>query len=383
MKTNSIWRIAAVFFAARMILLLSLPMEGLRGYGDYWNFYHLASLGWPYFDLWVEFPPVFPFFSALLYQFAGGRQHTYEYLLAISLSLVQAGSVAQFARLAIRLRGAETGLRRAGMYALLLVGLFYGWGYFDPLAVLGMLWGVNLLLDGRDLPGVVALSLGALTKWIPALGVITAWWMPPPKRAARISALVAGFTLGVYALLYALSPDMTAASLRAQFGRPAWETVWALAEGNLATGNLGPGVDHLDPLTASRAGEYSVEIPSWLTLVPFAGLGGWLFLRQRSPDGRARVAFWGVTLGLFFLWSPGWSPQWVLYLLPLILLLLPERQAGLMALVWVLVSLLEWPLLLSRGYFQALWLLAPLRAVLLALLVIEFWQVTKIEDPTA
>jgi hypothetical protein len=51
-----------------------------------------------------------------------------------------------------------------------------------------------------------------------------------------------------------------------------------------------------------------------------------------------------------------------------------------MGLVWVMISLLEWPVLLSRGYFQALWLIIPVRTLLMILLVIAFWQVVRQTD---
>ena len=41
---------------------------------------------------------------------------------------------------------------------------------------------------------------------------------------------------------------------------------------------------------------------------------------MKSPGSRSAIAFLGVTWCLFLIWSPGYSPQWVLYLLPLILL---------------------------------------------------------------
>jgi hypothetical protein len=153
--------------------------------------------------------------------------------------------------------------------------------------------------------------------------------------------------------------------------------VWALLDGNLSTGNLGPLVDHLDSGTESISTGNPPRISPWLTLIPFAALGGGLFLKIPSQDDRSEMAFLGLAWSLFFLWSPGWSPQWVLYLLPLLLLTLPQRETILMGVVWVFISLLEWPVLLSRGYFRALWILIPVRTLLLILLAFAFWQQIK------
>ena len=372
---QSIKRIPLLFLIIRFVLFLSLPLEGIRGYGDYWNFYSLAELGWPFFDLWVEFPPVFPLLSALLFQLVGGRQHAYEYLLALTLSFFQAGNVYLFLRLATKLFEAEVALRRVWIYFALLAGLFYGWGYFDPIAVFAMLLGLNFLFDGQDFLAGTAFAFGALTKWFPILGLVLIWRRCSPKRAVQVTALVLSIIMAVYGMLMLLSPEMTVASLRAQVGRGSWETVWALIDGNLSTGNLGSAVDHLDPSTADLSASNPARISPWLTLIPFAVLGGWFYWSSSRQNYITMISFLGLTLSMFFLWSPGWSPQWVLYLLPLILLALPEREGVLMALVWVLINLLEWPILLSRGYFQALWVIIPVRTLLLILLVIVFWQV--------
>ena len=62
----------------------------------------------------------------------------------------------------------------------------------------------------------------------------------------------------------------------------------------------------------------------------------------------------------------------MLYLLPLILLALPRRFAALMAFTLILINLLEWPLLLSRGLFWSLWVIVPLRTALIGLLALAF-----------
>lgn len=70
----------------------------------------------------------------------------------------------------------------------------------------------------------------------------------------------------------------------------------------------------------------------------------------------------------------------MLFLLPLILLILPQRMAVLFALMLVLVNLLEWPVLLSRGFFWALPLTIGLRTLLLKLLAVSFHQAARSES---
>lgn len=363
-----------LFIAARLILFLSLPIEGLRGYSDFWYFFNLAGLGWPYIDLWVEYPPVFPFLSRILFELTGGRQHAWEYVMAMFFTLAQAGSLGIFIRIANRIHSKERSAQRAWIYFALTLGLFFGWAYFDPLAVFLLLLGIGLFLKGHELRSGFVIALGVLIKLFPALGIVVAWKLAPPRKALLFSFVVIMIPVLVFSFLFLISPELTTASLKAQFDRTSWETVWALIDGNINTGNLGSQVDHRDPATVTTIANNPARIPSWLTLIPFAMLGGWLFFRNRQQDIRAALAFLGLTVSVFFLWAPGWSPQWVLYLLPLILLVLPYNQALLFAVVWVLVSLLEWPIILSRGLFDLLWLPIFVRTVVLVLTAISFYQ---------
>ncbi len=160
----------ALFLLARLVLFLALPLEGIVGYGDYWNFYNQASLGWPYLDYWTEFPPIFPTISRLIFLLVGGREHAYQYVLAFTLTAIQAVNVGLFVRLADHFQDPAARLRRAGGYAFLLVGLGYGWWYFDPLAVCMMLLSLVWALDQRDRLAGIALGLGAMIKWFPLVG---------------------------------------------------------------------------------------------------------------------------------------------------------------------------------------------------------------------
>jgi hypothetical protein len=86
------------------------------------------------------------------------------------------------------------------------------------------------------------------------------------------------------------------------------------------------------------------------------------------------VAFVCLTLVIFLLWSKGWSPQWQVFLFPLVLLALPYRQALLFVLTLSAVNLAEWPVLLSRGMNEWLYLTVSLRTGLLLLLAVSLWR---------
>jgi len=381
-----------LFLVARFILFLSLPIEGLRGYGDLVHFFRLAEMGWPFLDLWVEFPPIFPFISRLLYFLAAGREHTYNYLLAIVLTLAQAGSIAVFMRISRTIYDEDGSRQRTWIYFALLVGLAYGWWYFDPLAVLAMLLALLWVLEGQSKRAGWVIAAGMLIKWFPVFVLGVSWRYRSIRRAVTTTIIVLGIVTLVFLALYLLSPEMVKASLISQSSKGSWETAWALIDGNMRTGNFGPEAERYDPDTAFLSSGNPSMISPWLTLIFFAALGAWLFWKAKPKNAgqendKPAVAFLGLIWCIFLLWSPGYSPQWVLYLLPLVLIALPLRTGVLMAIVLVLVNLLEWPVILSRGYFEGLWLVVPLRVILIVLLAVEFWFVVRqkrinVDDPT-
>jgi len=116
-------------------------------------------------------------------------------------------------------------------------------------------------------------------------------------------------------------------------------------------------------------------IPSWLSLLVIGGVGFLVFWKSTIDSTVKLVGFSGFTLIMFFLWSPGYSPQWTLYLLPLIILCFDNNRSRLLALVLVLINLLEWPILLSRGWFQFLDEVVLLRTAIFFLLALLFGRV--------
>lgn len=358
-----------VFLLVRLPLLLALPFDELRGYGDFYHFYRLAQLpGLPFVNYWVEFPPLVPFLLEGLAHLAP-RENAFTYLLVIVLTGADVASIVLFQRLTERL-SLPDGETRALLYAALIAGLAYTWWYFDSLCVFFTLLGLHALFSAHSsAKSGVIIGLGMLTKWFPALVLPTLWRTATPRRAIASTLTALGLAAVVYGGLWLASPEFTRASLQSQSAKGSWETVWALLDGNWGTGNFGDLALRFDAQAATQPMGNPERIPSWIRLLGFGGLGLVLYLRHPISSPKDSLPLLGLTWALFFLWSPGWSPQWVLYLIPLILLSLPLRQGLLMSGALVLVNLLEWPLLLSRGWFHWLALPIGLRSFLLILLV--------------
>jgi hypothetical protein len=365
---------STIFVFSRLVLFVSLPFIGVIGYGDAFHFYHLAGMGWPLFDYWVEFPPIFPMISTLLFRLVAGRESAYYYALALLLTCVQAANIYLIQRLAQRVYKDGSAEKRVWIYFSLLLGLGYGWWFFDPIPVFTMLLGLVWLFEGKDLHTGIVLALGALTKIFPLLVLAAAWRYRPGRRAFFVTVTTLSITVIVYLGFWLASPQMTSASLQSQANKGSWETVWALVDGNIHTGNFGSDAERVDPTTAKIPQGNPPRFAPWITLLPFSLIGLWLFVRSAAMNEKTCVAFLGLTWCVFSLWSPGWSPQWVLYFLPLILLALPLQLGALSATCFLLINLIEWPLLLSRGFFWGLWMTIPVRTLLIVILAVMFFR---------
>jgi hypothetical protein len=358
-----------VLLTVRLLGLIALPIEGLQGYGDFVHFFRLANLnGWPYINYWSEFPPIFPFLSHGLALLAHGQEHVYDYLLAIILIAADTGSLIVFSHIVQHAWEKDNGETRIWIFTAILAGLPYcGW-YFDSLAVFCLLLALELFYDRKEAWIALAVTVGTLIKLFPVLVLAAVWRCWPWRKALKVTGVTAMVCLCVYGALFLASPKYSAASVVSQFNKGSWETVWALVDGNYNTGNFGPEAERLDANTAYKSIGNPAKIPAWLPIALLALLGLFIFTKMKARDAQNASILIGVAWCFLMLGSAGWSPQWVLYILPIILLTLPLGRASLFCGALVMINLLEWPVLLSRGMFNDLWIPILVRTLLLILL---------------
>jgi len=372
-----IYILPIVFLFFRLILFSSSPFPIVPGYGDYWNFFNQAGLGIPFIDYWTEFPPLFPIISKLIFIASQGNETSFSYGLAFLLSFVQALTIGLFLLINKNIRPSLSNNNRGWFYLIFTAGLFYTWSYFDSLAVFFMLLGIYWLTEKKDISAAFAIALGILTKWFPVLILPGLWKIRKKENALKISIISLGIVILVWVGMLWGSPEMTEASLLSQGEKGSWETVWALFDGNLQTGNFNPLIDRSSPSTIYIPSGNPSVVPVWLTLVLFGSFGLYLLVKSKKADNLWLISFTGLAYIILFLWSPGYSPQWVLYLLPLILLSLPENEAYLFSGLLILINILEWPILLSRGQFSSLYYLIPLRSLVMIALGVRFYLISS------
>lgn len=377
-----------LFVGLRLMLLAARPVDGLIAYGEFDNFYKFADITratglLPYIGYWMEYPPLFVWPNLAVHQLTqvvlGLPEHTYYYALGLLVLTAECGNLWLVQRLGERLYGSERGLDLAWAYALIGVPLVFLLWNVEPVVTFFMLLGLLWLLEGKDARSALSAIVGALIKVFPGLLVPVAWRFRDWKGTAKYAAIVGSVGVLAYLPFLILSPRMAFASLQALAGKSSWQTVWGLIDGNLTTGNFGPLIDRLDASKATQMLGQPPVIPGWLTLIAFGALYVWLFTRPIKKTDRAIVAFFGMTWCVFLLWSKGWSTPWMLYLIPLILLVFPDRRGVLTVLLFALVNFAEWPLLLSRGMFWTLWITAPLRTVMLIGLLVAFFEAARLK----
>jgi len=258
---------------------------------------------------------------------------------------------------------------------VLFVPLIYTWWNFDALTAFSLLLMLELLLGGHERWSAVAMGVGALVKLVPLLVFPAVVRALPERRWLNYGLVVAAVIGVVVAPLLLVGGPVVLASFRSSLGWSSWQTVWALLDGNLRTGLLVATADHFDLAIATTPVGNPARVPEWVKLVVFGLIYALVFWKARLRESPRRlVAFVCFTFTLFFLWSKGWSPQWQTLLFPLLLLVLPLRRSVLFMLALSFVNLAEWPVLLSRGLNQWLYLTVPLRTGLLVLLAVELWR---------
>lgn len=327
--------------------------RGLTAGGDFFTYFQLGSFSGqgllPFRDWWSEFPPIPSLLDVLVFQIGGrGGYSGFALLFGILMLFCDVGNLLLLRRIGTRLHGAATGMALAWAYALTLAPLVLVWWDFEPLVAFWLLWSLDALTARRDMRSAVLAAVGALTKFTPALILGAVWRFRGRQAALRYSLVTVGIFALVYALLFAQNSAMTLPSLTAQFNKASYQTVWALLDGNYATGNFGAPQERLDPVNAYRLVGQPAVIPGYVRLGAAALIGLFVFWRTRRFDERGLVAFVAITLLIFFLQAQGWSPQWLAQIAPLILLCFPTRDGVTAVVLLSLVTFAEYPFLFIR-----------------------------------
>ncbi|MEW5958204.1 MAG: glycosyltransferase 87 family protein [Chloroflexota bacterium] len=384
------WLLLALFVAFRVLTLLLLRPGGfIRDWSDFDTYFGIAALSdyslFPFFDFWLEWPPLLPWLAVAAYKLSlllppwpDDPRLWFILLLGGVFVLFEIGNFFLIYRLARRLFEAPATVSRVlWLYAGLFPPVYAMLGFFDGLALFFLLLALDWLLDERRFPSAIAVGVGFMIKIFPVIFLPVAlrrlWHQYRQNRAE------AGVELGLYAVVTGLTvivllapfliggPQWVLASARSMLNRSSWETVWAVAEGYYGFGAvLG---DRLNPAETAFA-VHENTLPWGLISLAFAGIYAYLLTRPADYSRpRPVVALAGLTVAVFMLYSKGYSPQFLVYLLPFIVLLFPNGRGLIYALIFTALNVLEQPI-----YFvllpTATWLLTLVAAIRFGLTVV-------------
>jgi hypothetical protein len=377
--------VLVTFVAFRLMVLLLMKPGGYIGTLSDFDIYRLmASYAsqdfYPSVDYWMEYPPLFPWVLVAIYRLSlllpiwRAPGFWFNTLLSTVLLLAETANLILIYLIGKRLYGERIAVRVAWVYSLLFIPLLMMLGRFDVLGLTFLLLALYLTLIRRPLAGGAIAGLGFLVKLWSVIVVPVSFWREPTWRRRALLIAVTLMTIIMVALPFVLlNPELFASSWTINLKRGSWETVWALLEGYTGWGLAG-GANRFDPATAG-ASQHPSTLP-WLAIsAGFALLYLWLWTRRIDwHDDRRAVAFTGLTMNLVILYLKGYSPQYLVWLLPFVILLLPGLRGITYALLLSVVNIVEYPLYFSMLRNQP-WVLACAvlaRAGLLILLAVEY-----------
>jgi hypothetical protein len=311
--------------------------------------------------------------------------------------LFEVGNFILIHRLARRLFQSPATVNRVlWLYAGLFPPVYAMLGFFDGIALFFILLALDLLLSENrrehHLPSAIAAGVGFVVKIIPVLIVPVAlrrlWYQH------RNNHREAWIEIGLYSVVFGLvivvlfapfliaGPEWVLAFIRSMLGRSSWETIWAVADGYYGFGEVAG--DRLKTLAQmSQADELNFAVHKgrldwwfWgLVNLVFAGIYVFIFTRPADYNKpRNLIAFSGLTVTIFLLYAKGYSPQFLVYLLPFILLLFPNGRGLTYALILTGLNILEQPIyfVLLPGETGLLTFIVIARFIMILALAIEF-----------
>ncbi|MGQ9786118.1 MAG: hypothetical protein ACUVSJ_06625 [Anaerolineae bacterium] len=362
---NEFWLVLLLFTAFRAMALFAFRPGGLvLDFSDFYWYREFAQLTrqgyYPCVNLWTTYPPLFPYLmigvwwiSTLLppWEFPN---LWFTLLLGGVFLLFEVGNLVLLYAIATRIDGAHHALRTVWFYGLLFVPVYTLTGWFESYPLFFFLLGLYLLLRGRSLWSAVACGFGFMIKLIPV--VLLPVGLRTPRVEKRLltlpylnftfDPLYAFLYLGSFILIvvliglpfYLLNSRLVWGSFVISDVRAPWETIWALLEGRYDYGIIPLDMRDLSWQPTTAPG----YLPWPLITLGFAAV--FFFVYTRAIDWRQprnMIAFAGFSVCLFMLYSKGYSPQWLGWVLVFIALLLPNLRGAFYAVVTSWANLIE------------------------------------------
>jgi hypothetical protein len=379
--------LALLFTSFRFLTLLLFEPGGyILDWSGYYipgaNFVELSDWGYyPVVHYWMEYPPLFPWLSVLVYRLSlflppwRDPELWYNLLLGSTFLLFEIGNFLLVYAIALRVRGRQAAVRSAWLYAGLFFPLMTLLFWFENFAVFFLLLGVYMIIARKPVGGGLAAGLGFLVKLVPAfIAPVALRTLPGLSKKATYVVVAALVVLLVSIPFLFTNPTFFLTPYLYQGSTGPWETIWALLDGYYSGGETTPFEMRFDPGNIVVAFHES-SFPYWLVVVAFVVVYLFLYTRRIDwQDDLKAVAFCGLSINLFLIFSKGYSPQWIVNLLPFLVLLWPDLRGVAYSVLLMLANVVEFPIgmMLVQGHPWLYALAVLFRTALLILVAIEF-----------
>jgi hypothetical protein len=348
--------ILAAFTVLRLLSILVLRPGGfIADHGpDQTYYFEMARLTGtgelPFFDFWMEYPPLMPWLATLAYHLSLNIPvwtepiFWFNVLFRLFLLPFDVATLILIYAIVCHLWNQERAVQVAGLWALLFTPLFTLLTWFDPLTLFfGVLALYGLILNRPALAGG-AIGLGFLAKIIPvAISPVGMFSLLSHRQRVIYVGSAAAAVFLVLLLPLLLAPAYVISWVRALLNVSAWETVWALLEGYRGYGLVAPLSGRNDPATAVFSANEST-LSWWPITLVFILIYVYFITRRIDWQNKQRLAQFSLfSLVIFVLYSKGYSPQWATYLSALALIALPVGRGLGYSLLLSGLMVAEWP----------------------------------------
>jgi len=385
--TTGDWRLLLVLFVLFRIMALVFLRPGGYLLTDSVDFPFYRQIGefslsgyYPYLHYWFEYPPVFPWVVVGLYRLSvllpPPVQDLFWFQVFVSSFLLacETGSLVLVHRLSRELWGEAQAFRSALIYASLFAPLFTMLNWFDSFALFFLLLATWLIVRRRYWLAGLASGIGFMVKIFPIIVAPAA--LRYFKNRGRLAFAVAAATamLAVALPFVVFDSRWILASFRGMIARSSWETVWALLENYFSFGAM-PSLSDRFNVDAAVWSSHPATLPWPIIDLAFLLSCVLVFIKRPTiPFPRAAVAAVALTLNLFLIFSKGYSPQFLVYPLALLVVLRPDGWGVAYATVLTAANLVEFPVYID--YFPEqhwiLWSTVLLRTLIFGMLSLDY-----------
>jgi hypothetical protein len=349
--------IASAFLILRLLLPIGFSSRG-PDISDYLRWGTLADGHlYPYINYWSEYPPLFSWsvlglyrLSTLIPAWQNDPRFWFTVIFTSTLTLFDLGSLSLVYGIGLEIGDKTRALRSATLFAIGFIIAYAASSWYDAVPLFFLLLTLYFALRNRMVWSAVAVAIGFMVKIVPVVIVPVILRRLTRLRDQVTYVVVASVTvLGLMLPFVIVGWPYVLAFFQGIFSRRAWTSIWAVLEGGYSFGAVSPLISRFSPENAGIVQPSSLPWP--IIHLAFAGLFLFIYTRRINwRDPMITVAFAGLTVNLFLLWSKGFSGQFAEYAFPFILLLLPSFRgvlyAGSLSFLWVA----EWPMALLVVY---------------------------------